>query len=44
MGHSSIRMTADIYTHTGQADVMKDFDLITGNISEETEEKTMSVM
>ena len=44
MGHSSIRMTADIYTHTGQADVMKDFDLITGNISDETEEKTLSAM
>ena len=33
MGHSSIRMTADIYTHTGQEDVMKDFDLITGDMT-----------
>lgn len=31
MGHSSIRMTADIYTHTGQDDVLKNFDLITGD-------------
>ena len=28
MGHSSIRMTADIYTHTGQDDVPKNYDLI----------------
>ena len=37
-------MTADIYTHTGEADVMKDFDLITGNISDDTEEKNLSAM
>ena len=40
MGHSSIRMTADIYTHTGQDDVLKNFDLITGDYTQ-SEGKTM---
>lgn len=43
MGHSSIRMTADIYTHTGQDDVLKNFDMIVGKNSEKNQ-KHVSVM
>lgn len=39
MGHSSIRMTADVYSHTGQDDVLKNYDLITGNVTNEEEKK-----
>lgn len=44
MGHSSIRMTADIYTHTGQEDVLKNYDLITGKARKENEKKNMKAM
>ena len=44
MGHSSIRMTADIYTHTGQEDVLKNYDLITGKAQKEDEKKDEKIM
>ena len=43
MGHSSIRMTADIYTHTGQDDIIDNFDMITGDTPEENMEASMAV-
>lgn len=43
MGHSSIRMTADIYTHTGQEDILNDFDMITGDCSTSVGERMVSM-
>ena len=31
MGHSDIRMTANIYSHTGIEDISSDYDQIVGN-------------
>lgn len=42
MGHSSIRMTADIYTHTGQEDMLQNFDLITGDRNWDEAERIVS--